>query len=169
MKWRKRAYSYEVTMKRKQQGELGLSFLCHIPLAREGGRCVRAPEEAANEMVEIRDAAQEMFGVLCLNTRNHLLDKKIVSVGVADSCLVHPREVFRQAILTQSAAVIVCHNHPSGDCTPSAEDIRITRQLIQAGQVIGIKVLDHVIVGRPKEGEPRWYLSLREGGLAEFA
>lgn len=155
-------------MKRKQQGELGLSFLCHIPLVREGGQSVRTPEDAAMAMSEIRDAAQELFAVLCLNTRNHLVDKKVVTVGVADSCLVHPREVFRQAILAQAVAIVVCHNHPSGDFSPSAEDIRLTRQLVQAGQVIGIKVLDHVILGRPRQGESRWFLSLREGGLAEF-
>lgn len=153
---------------RKEQGELGLSFLCRIPIAREGGTMVRTPEEAATEMAEIQDASQELFAVLFLNTRNRLLDKRVVGIGVADSCLVHAREVFRPAILAQSAAVILCHNHPSGDYSPSAEDIRLTRQLVQAGQVVGIKVLDHVIIGRPREGQPKWFLSLREAGTVEF-
>ena len=83
---------------------------------------------------------------------------------------MHPREVFRPGILAQAAAIILAHNHPSSDCTPSAEDIRITRQLVQAGQVIGIKVLDHVIVGRPGPAgsNEKGHLSLRESGLVEF-
>jgi len=93
-------------MKRKQQGELGLSFLCHIPMVREGGIVVRTPEDAASQMAEIRDAGQEMFGVLYLNARNNLLDKKIVSIGVVDACLVHAREVFRQAILSHVNAIL---------------------------------------------------------------
>ena len=155
-------------MSRKQQSELGLSFLCRIPIARDGGKSIRTPEDVASEMVEIRDAAQEIFAVLYLNTRNHLLDRKVIGIGVTDCCLVHAREVFRPAILSLSVAIVLCHNHPSGDPSPSAEDIRLTRQLIQAGQVIGIKVMDHIILGRPSSDKSRDYVSLREGGLCVF-
>ena len=153
---------------RKQQSELGLSFLCHIPLAREGGNVIQTPEDAVREMEELREASQEVFMVLCLNTRNRVLDKKILGIGITDSCLVHAREVFRPAILSQSAAVVLGHNHPSGDSSPSAEDLRLTRQLVQAGQVIGIKVLDHVIIGRLGPHNARAFLSLREGGAVDF-
>ena len=116
---------------------------------------------------DMKDAAQEMFVVLCLNTRNRIIDRVLVSLGIQDASLVHPREVFRPAILKSAAAVIIVHNHPSGDATPSAEDIRITRQLIQAGQIIGIKVLDHVIIGRP-DADTKGYVSFRDNGLVEF-
>jgi DNA repair protein RadC len=85
-------------------------------------------------------------------------------VRPAGSGLVHPREVFRAAILDGAGAIILAHNHPSGDPTPSSEDIRITRQLVEAGKILDIEVLDHVVVGR---GE-RPFLSLRESGLVSF-
>jgi DNA repair protein RadC len=91
-----------------------------------------------------------------------------VSKGILDSSLVHPREVFKPAIQSGCAALILMHNHPSGDPAPSADDVRITRQLIQAGQVIGIKVLDHVILGRPSADRRTDFLSMREAGLVEF-
>ena len=152
----------------RQQGEFDLSFWCHIPLVRDGGTLIHTPKDAADEMVEIRDAAQEMFGVLYLNIRNRLLDKKIVTVGLLDHCLVHPREVFRHAIVSLSAGIVVCHNHPSGDPTPSAEDVRITRELIQTGKIVGIKVMDHIILGRAQPDRSHDFISLREGGLCEF-
>ena len=155
-------------MSRKQQSELGLSFLCHIPLARDGGKAIRTPVEVVSEMAEIRDVSQELFGVLYLNARNRLLDKKIIGIGVVDCCLMDAREVFRPAILSRSVAIVLCHNHPSGDPSPSAEDVRMTRRLIQSGQIIGIKVLDHIILGRTSPERARDYLSLREGGLCEF-
>ncbi len=95
--------------------------------------------------------------VITMNTKNRVIQKHLVSIGTVNSALVHPRECYRTAILDGAAALILAHNHPSGDPTPSSEDIKITRQLIRAGEVMGIKVLDHVIVGDTA-------LSLREAG-----
>ncbi len=112
--------------------------------------------------------AQECFIVADLNTRNRLIDKRLVSLGIADASLIHPREVYRGAIVNNASAVILVHNHPSGDTQPSAEDLRITRQLVEAGKIININVLDHVIIGRPqRDGDPG-FLSMRESGLIDF-
>ncbi len=89
----------------------------------------------------------ECFVVLLLNTRRRIKGHQMVSTGTLDSTLVHPREVFRAAVIASASAILMMHNHPSGDPTPSQEDIKGTRDLVRAGQVIQIKVLDHVIVG----------------------
>jgi DNA repair protein RadC len=91
----------------------------------------------------------ECFAVLLLNTRRRVKGHQIVSIGTMDTILVHPREVFRLAIMTAAAAIIIMHNHPSGEATPSEADIKVTRDLIRAGQLLKIEVLDHVIVGHP--------------------
>jgi DNA repair protein RadC len=109
----------------------------------------------------MRDLPHEEFHVLLLNTQNQLLRDLQVTRGTLDASLVHPREVFRPAIAEAAAAVILVHNHPSGDPTPSAEDRAVTRQLRAAGATIGIEVLDHVIVG---EGR---YVSFSEAGLLD--
>ncbi len=112
---------------------------------------------------------QERFWVLHLDAKSRL--KRLpqeVSVGLLDASLVHPREVFREAIRDSAASVVVAHNHPSGDATPSAEDLSVTRQLVDAGRLLSIRVLDHVIVGRPAPDRPNGYLSLRESGLVSF-
>jgi len=145
-----------------------ISFMCEIPMARDGTTMIRTPEDAWTECREIRDLGNEIFLVLSLNTRNRMLDKRMVSTGIMDSCLVHPREVFRKAITDGAAAVIMVHNHPSGDPTPSAEDVSLTRQMISTGKIIGIKVLDHVIIGRKSGDYNRDFLSLRESGTCEF-
>lgn len=89
----------------------------------------------------------ECLVVLILNTRRRILGHHLVSIGVADSVLIHPREVFRIAITASASALIVMHNHPSGESSPSDADIRVTRELVQAGQVLKITVLDHIVVG----------------------
>jgi DNA repair protein RadC len=136
----------------------------------ERGTFVRTPEDAAGILRETARALDhERFWVVNLDTRNRTKGLPIeVSRGILDSSLVHPREVFKAAIQAGCAAVVLVHNHPSGDATPSAEDVRLTRQLIQAGQVIGIKVLDHVILGRRSVGHSRDFISLRESGTVEF-
>ena len=136
--------------------------------ARPQRRVVKSPGDAASLL---RDRARllekEVFWVLLLDARNGLKCEPIeVSSGLLDASLVHAREVFRDAVRMACGAVILAHNHPSGDTTPSAEDLRITRQLVDAGKVIDIRVLDHVIVGR---GQPGDYLSLREEGLVAFS
>jgi len=102
------------------------------------------------------DIGKEHFWVIHLNGRNTVISVDLVAVGCATSSLVHPREVFRRAVLLGSIAVIFSHNHPSGDPTPSPEDQRLTERLVEAGNILGIKVLDHVIVAT--EG----YVSLME-------
>ena len=153
------------------------SLRVDMPLVRESmrdpnGAPVRArtPADIAALCADIRDSAQEAFIVIDVNAKNNVIDKRLVTLGLLDASLVHPREVFRGAIQNNAAAVIVCHNHPSGDPTPSAEDIRITRQLVDAGRILSIRVLDHVVIGRPDAagtGTPG-FLSLREAGLVQF-
>jgi DNA repair protein RadC len=100
----------------------------------------------------------EQFGVVLLDTKHRVLRTRLLSVGTLDASIVHPREVFREAASGGAAAIIVFHNHPSGDPTPSADDVTLTRRLIQAGEVMGIDVIDHVILA-----ENRFH-SLREAG-----
>ena len=104
------------------------------------------------------DGERECFVVLFLNTRRKVKGHQLLTMGTADTLLVHPREVFRLAIITSSAALVLMHNHPSGESTPSEADIKVTRDLIRAGQLLKIEVLDHVIIGRPS------HTSLRELG-----
>jgi DNA repair protein RadC len=124
------------------------------------------PEAVANLMREenrLRNA--EVFQVVLLNTRRRLAGKPVkIADGTLDTILVHPREVFRPAIEANAAAVVLVHNHPSGDPTPSEADIKVTRDLIRAGQLLKIEVLDHVILGRATQERPKDYVSLRELG-----
>ena len=124
------------------------------------GHPVRHPQQMVSYLTARLGHAQvESFGVLLLDARNRLLSDDILSQGGWSASVVRPREVFRRALLAGAPALILYHNHPSGDPAPSREDIQITRQLVEAGQLLGIKVLDHLIVGA--EG----YASLRERGL----
>ena len=93
------------------------------------------------------DPERECLVVLLLNVRKRVKGHQLVTIGTMDTMLIHAREVFRAAIVSCASAIVLMHNHPSGDPTPSAEDIRITRQLIEAGKILDIKVLDHVIIG----------------------
>jgi|ERR1041385_7319332 DNA repair protein RadC len=98
-----------------------------------------------------------------LNTRRRVKGHQLVSIGTLDTLLVHPREVYRAAVIAAAAALIVMHNHPSGEASPSEADIKVTRDLIRAGQLLKIELLDHVIIGRDR------HCSLRElGHFAEF-
>ena len=107
----------------------------------------------------------ETLQVLLLNTRRRLIRvAEEISDGTIDTLLVHPREVFRAAIAANAAAIVLAHNHPSGDPTPSEADIKVTRDLIRAGQLLKIDVLDHVIIGRATPERPKDYVSLRELG-----
>jgi DNA repair protein RadC len=106
----------------------------------------------------------ETFQVLLLNTRRRLIRVEKISDGTLDTLLVHPREVFKMAIAANAAAIVLAHNHPSGDPTPSEADIRVTRDLIRAGQLLKIDVLDHVILGSASPGRETDFCSLRELG-----
>lgn len=123
------------------------------------------PEAVARLMradSQLRD--KETFQVLLLNTRRRLIKQQKLTDGTLDTILVHPREVFQHAIAANASAIVLTHNHPSGDPTPSEADIKVTRDLIRAGQVLKIDVLDHVILGcRTPEREKDW-VSLRELG-----
>jgi len=101
--------------------------------------------EAMREEVSRLD--REVFYVVCLSARNEIIGRHLVSMGSLTGSVVHPREVFKPAILSNAAAVILVHNHPSGNPAPSSEDIQITKQLVEAGKILGIRVLDHLVLG----------------------
>jgi DNA repair protein RadC len=124
------------------------------------------PDAVADLMrEETRLLGAEVFQVLLLNTRRRLIGKPVkIADGTLDTILVHAREVFQPAIAASAAAVVLTHNHPSGDPTPSEADIKVTRDLIRAGQLLKIEVLDHVILGRKTMERERDYVSLRELG-----
>ena len=123
------------------------------------------PERIADLLREDnRTFEVEHFQVVLVNTRRKLIRVEPVSQGTLDSLLVHPREVFKAAIAANAAAIIIVHNHPSGDPTPSEADIKVTRDLIRAGQLLKIDLLDHVILGRATPERPKDWVSLRELG-----
>ena len=123
------------------------------------------PERIADLLREAsRQQDVEQFRVVLLNTRRRLIGLETISQGTLDTLLVHPREVFKRAIAANASAVVLVHNHPSGDPTPSEADIKVTRDLIRAGQLLKIEVLDHVIIGRGTLERQKDYLSLRELG-----
>ncbi|MFC1860945.1 JAB domain-containing protein [Chloroflexota bacterium] len=107
----------------------------------------------------LRDKKKEYFLALCMDTRNQLIKVSEISVGSLDSNIVHPREVFKEAIMASAASVIFVHNHPSGDPQPSDDDIQLTRRLAEVGEIVGIDVLDHVIIGNKD------YYSLKGKGI----
>lgn len=112
------------------------------------GKNLTSPEEVAEVLREYYATAdREQFVVMCLNSKNKLICINVVSVGSIMSSMAHPREIFKPAILSNAAAVIVAHNHPSGDTTPSGEDKSLTDNVVKAGVILGIPVLDHIIIG----------------------
>jgi len=121
---------------------------------------IRSPRDAFDVLSEqLRYLQKEHFVCLFLNTKNHIIAQETLSMGSLNASIVHPREVFRAAIKCSSASIVCAHNHPSGDPTPSPEDIALTSRLVEAGQIIGIDVLDHVIIG---DGD---FVSLKEQGF----
>ena len=121
---------------------------------------IRSPQDVSNLLMpELRDAKKEHLKSLLLDTKNRVLKINTVSIGILDSSLVHPREVFKDAITASAASLIVAHNHPSGDPTPSPEDKRITLRLAECGKLLGIDLLDHIIIGDNR------FISLKERGL----
>jgi DNA repair protein RadC len=131
----------------------------------EDAPLVDTPERVANLLRERNRLLDvENFQVLLVNTRRRLMRIDTISQGTLDTILVHPREVFKNAIKAGAAAIILAHNHPSGDPSPSESDIKVTRDLIRAGQLLKIDVLDHVILGRATTERPRDFVSLKELG-----
>lgn len=124
-----------------------LSKRLESPTDESGRPVIKSPEDVASIVkAKLKGKKKEHFLVLCLDTRNRLINYKPVSVGSLDTSVVHPREVFREAISSSAASVIFVHNHPSGDPEPSKEDIELTKRLAKAGEIVGIDVLDHIIV-----------------------
>jgi len=107
----------------------------------------------------IKDKAKEHFKLILLNTRNKIIGLSTVSIGTLNASLVHPREVFKDAIRHSASSVVIAHNHPSGDPEPSEEDLKITRRLVESGKILGIEVLDHIIIGKDT------FVSLKTKGL----
>ncbi|MDR7481783.1 MAG: DNA repair protein RadC [Armatimonadota bacterium] len=153
-----------------RQSGIGVSRACRLLAAFELGRrlhaapparrpAIRAPSDVAALIgPQMRHLDREHFRAILLNTRHEVLEVAAVAVGGLDAAPIHPREVFKEAIRRSAAAVILVHNHPSGEPEPSADDLRITARLQQAGRVVGIEVLDHVIIGDGR------FVSLRERG-----
>jgi DNA repair protein RadC len=124
---------------------------------------LRGPETVFQLTKDIRGANREHFVGFYLNTRNQVLRREVISIGSLNASIVHPREVFTPAIAVSAASLILAHNHPSGDPTPSEEDLAITRRLTEAGRLLGIDILDHVVVARDS------YASFKERRLLRGA
>lgn len=137
--------------------ELGRRLLIASPQDRTQ---IRSPADAASMlMVEMMNLAQEHFLVICLNTKSYIIETRTLYVGSLSTTVIRIGEVFEPAIKNHAAAIIIAHNHPSGDPTPSPEDVQITTMITQAGQLLDIQVLDHLIIGYQR------YVSLKERGL----
>lgn len=128
--------------------------------SKNGNFKITSPREISSLLInEMSNLNQEVFKVILLNTKNNIIGTKDVFKGTLNSSIVHPREVFKEAVSRGSASIIVCHNHPSGDPNPSREDIDITIRLKECGKLMGIALLDHIIIGNNK------YVSLKEKGI----
>jgi len=139
---------------------LELSKRLEADVGEKPQQVLKSPEDVAAVMrSKSKGKKKEHFWVICLDTRNRLISWKQVSVGSLDTSIVHPREVFKEAISSSAASVIFVHNHPSGDPEPSKEDVELTKRLAKAGEIIGIDVLDHIIVCDSS------YLSLKASNL----
>ena len=124
------------------------------------GRTLSKPaDSAAVLMALLQDEPGEVFAILCLSTKHRVIAYHEVSRGTLDATLVHPRDVFRAALMSNTGSIILAHNHPSGDPSPSADDIQLTRRLVAAGALLGVDVLDHIIVGDSR------YYSFKEGAM----
>jgi len=120
---------------------------------------IQTPKDIIAQVSYLKNHKKENFVVLYLNSRNELLNKETISIGTLNANLVHPREVFESAITGFASSVVFVHNHPSGDPEPSEDDLKLTKQLIEAGKILGIEVLDHIIIAKDK------YLSMKEKKL----
>ena len=137
--------------------ELGRRVTTLAPVERP---IIRTPDDvAALLMPRFRYETKESFIAILLSTKNHVLKTPVISVGSLNASIVHPRELFREAINASAAAVILAHNHPSGDPAPSPEDVSLTRKLVDAGKLLDIPVLDHIVLGDGK------YISFKEKGI----
>ena len=137
--------------------ELGRRTFVRGPVARPR---LQSPRDLALHLLPQYGACPvEQFGLVMLDSKLHILRIKIIAIGSIDATVAHPREVFREAAVASAAAIVLFHNHPSGDPTPSAEDLELTERMLQAGEVMGIQVVDHIILAAHR------YCSLQEAGL----
>jgi len=134
--------------------ELSRRFLLRKNIA------IRSAEDVWKLLRNYHDRRQEYFLALTLDGASHLIEKRVITVGTLNQSLVHPREVFAEAIADRAAGIIIAHNHPSGQCFPSSQDRRVTERLREAGRILGIELLDHVILTR--DG---WYSFSEEGEM----
>lgn len=134
---------------------LGLAKKCTLLACLEFGKrryahkksvLIMNPEEIFNEMKDVRSSKKEYFVAFFLDVKNQIIKREIISIGILNSGLVHPREVFEPAVRNIASQIIIVHNHPSGDTHPSNEDMTITKKLVKAGEILGIEIIDHIIV-----------------------
>lgn len=139
--------------------ELARRIAKSMPLKRPS---ITGPQDVATLLTEeMRHLNQEHFVILLLNAKNQVIKKETITIGTLNSAQVHPRELFKSAIRHSAAAIILVHNHPSGDPTPSTEDIEVTKKLVESGKLMGIQVLDHLVIG------DNHYTSMKEKGLLD--
>ncbi|MEW6374665.1 MAG: DNA repair protein RadC, partial [Thermodesulfobacteriota bacterium] len=139
--------AFELVRRIQSQGDSGKKYF------------KRSSDVATHYLPLMRDLRKEVFKVLLLNRANRLIKEVAISEGTLDASIVHPREVFREALLEPASGIILIHNHPSGNPSPSEEDLRLTKQLVEAGRLLGVRVYDHIIMA----GES--YRSLADDGL----
>lgn len=149
------------------RGRIALSELVAVYEARQAKRLdqalqIRAPKDIYNFVrFEMENLEQEQLHVITLNTKNRILSAPMIYKGSVHTTVVRLAEVFRPAILDNASGLVIVHNHPSGDCSPSPEDAALTREIVKAGQLLDVDVFDHVIIGRGNPG----FISLKERGL----
>lgn len=136
------------------------SIIGELKIVYEPGKMpqVKTAEDVAAQLTDIKDATKEVFVAFYLDTKNKVMAREIISIGTLNASLIHPRETFRGAIIHNANSIILAHNHPSGDCKPSINDEEVTKLMKNAGELLGIELLDHIIVGN------NGFYSLKEHG-----
>ena len=153
-----RVVKYKTKLTEKQRVVLEKEVSVYCP---EIDRKMNSPEKIAKfatQYLRIQEMSEEYLYMLCMNTKLDMIGVFEISHGNANSSIVGTREIFQKALLANAISIVMIHNHPSGDPTPSSEDVEVTKRLVEAGNIIGIQVLDHLIIGRPG------YSSLKEKG-----
>lgn len=120
---------------------------------------VKSPDDIFNDLQDIKNSTKEMFLVYYLDTKNNVIAREIITIGILNASIIHARELFRHAVINNCNSIIIAHNHPSGDSNPSDDDKEITKNMINAGNILNIKILDHIIAGKET------YFSFANNGL----
>ncbi len=155
-------------MGRTKAVTLKAAFAIHERVQRKDltDRPLKTPRDIYERMAEqVRFLDVEVLYGLALDSKLKLIRSYVITRGLLNQTLVHPREVFREAIASSAAHLVLVHNHPSGDPRPSMDDIRATKDLVRAGEVLGIELIDHVVVGKPSAAYPTGFVSLKEMGV----